>query len=82
MDEEQIREIIEVLEEMCEESSVPRNIRAKFQEMITCLRSSEEMSVKVNKALHDLDEIGDDMNLQPYIRTQIWNIVSMLEKAD
>jgi len=26
-----------------------------------------------------LDEVSDDNNIQPYTRTQIWNIASMLE---
>ena len=28
-----------------------------------------------------IDEISDDVNLQAYTRTQLWNIVSMLEMA-
>ncbi|MBU0461926.1 MAG: UPF0147 family protein, partial [Nanoarchaeota archaeon] len=39
----------------------------------------EELSIRINKALSELDEISDDTNLQAYTRTQIWNIASMLE---
>jgi len=80
-DESQLTEIIEVITELCEDPTVPRNIKSKFQEIVSHLKDSNETSIKVNKALHNLDEIGDDTNLQPYIRTQIWNIVSMLEKV-
>jgi uncharacterized protein len=78
---EQIQGIIEVLEDLCEDSSVPKNVKKKFQEIIDSLKNPNEMMIKVNKTLHDLDEIADDTNLQPYIRTQIWNIASMLEKV-
>lgn len=81
MSEEKLGSIVEVLEELCEEGSVPKNIKAKFLDIVSYLKESDEVSIKVNKALHSLDEIGDDTNLQPYIRTQIWNIVSMLEKV-
>ena len=81
MSEDKLVPIIEVLEELCVEGSVPKNIKAKFIEIISCLKESIETSIRVNKALHSLDEIGDDTNLQPYIRTQIWNIVSMLERV-
>ena len=81
MSHDLIDEIIEVLEELCDDNTVPKNIKAKFQEIVTSLKKGDEVSIKVNKALQDLDEIGDDTNLQPYVRTQIWNISSMLEKV-
>ena len=34
---------------------------------------------KINKALHELEEVAEDTNMQPYTRTQIWNVVSLLE---
>ncbi|MCK5282046.1 MAG: UPF0147 family protein [Nanoarchaeota archaeon] len=78
--EEKLSEIIETIQELCDDATAPKNIKLKFHGIISSLNSSQELSVKVNKALHDLDEISDDTNLQTYIRTQIWNIASMLEK--
>ncbi len=80
MTAEKIDDIIEVLRELCEDNTVPRNVKSRIDEIIKSLQKSGEASMKINKALHDLDEIGDDTNLQPYIRTQIWNISSMLER--
>ena len=81
MSEDKIQEIIEVINELCDDITIPKNIKLKFQEIISYLKAEGETSIKVNKALSNLDEVGDDTNLQPYIRTQIWNIVSMLEKV-
>ncbi len=78
--EEQIQSIIEVLGELQEEGSVPRNVKEKLTATIKALEEKNETSIKVHKALHELEEIADDPNLQTYARTQIWNIVSMLEK--
>src|SRR3989338_8086517 len=39
-----------------------------------------EMPIKVNKALNGLGELSNDVNLQAYTRTQIWDIMSSLEK--
>ena len=36
--------------------------------------------MRVDKVRHALEEISEDSNLQPYTRTQIWNIASTLEK--
>jgi uncharacterized protein len=79
--ETEVKEIIETLNELCEDNTVPRNIKAKIQSIIASLNDSEHRSIKVNKALHELDEINADINLPSYVRTQIWNVVSLLEKA-
>ena len=81
MDEkEQIQGIIEVLKELQEDGSVPRNVKDKLAITIQALEEDNDVSIKVNKALHELEVVADDPNLQTYTRTQIWNIVSMLEK--
>ncbi|MBD3248934.1 hypothetical protein GF336_02710 [Candidatus Woesearchaeota archaeon] len=79
---EQIDPIIEVLEELEEDMSVPRNIKDSLKKTIISLKEETDLSIKINKALHELDEISDDPNLQPYTRTQIWNVVSLLEKIE
>lgn len=78
--EDRIQEIIDVLQELLEDSSVPKNVKNKLQSTVEVLREDAEASIRVNKALNELDEVADDTNLQSYTRTQIWNIVSLLEK--
>ncbi|MFC1742041.1 UPF0147 family protein [Nanoarchaeota archaeon] len=79
--DERVQNIVEALEELAHDSTVPRNIKAKVDEVVTVLKADdgEDVSIKINKALSTLDEISDDTNLQAYTRTQIWNIASMLE---
>ncbi|MEK6917051.1 MAG: UPF0147 family protein [Nanoarchaeota archaeon] len=74
-----LQETIEILQELLEDHTVPKNVRLKIQEIINSLNEKADLSIKVNKALSLLDEISDDNNLQAYTRTQIWNIASMLE---
>ena len=79
----QLKEIIEILEELEEDMTVPRNVKDKIKTTIEILKEkTEDLKISINKALHELDEIADDANLQPYTRTQIWNIVSLLEKIE
>ena len=52
----------------------------KINLTISTLEESNEISIKVNKALHELEEVADDPNLETYTRTQMWNVVSLLEK--
>ena len=76
-----LKDVTEALAELCDDTSVPKNVKAKFQEMMRSLADPAQVSLKIDKALQELDAIGDDSNLQPYVRTQIWNLVSLLEKV-
>ena len=71
---------VEVLEELEQDNTVPRNVKEKIQTTIQSLKEEKDLKMSVNKALHELDEIADDPNLQAFTRTQIWNIVSLLEQ--
>ncbi len=74
------KETIETLQELEEDTHLPKNIKIKIQKIIEMLKEDAEVSIKVNKALNDLDEISNDPNLESYTRAQLWNIVSLLEK--
>ena len=74
-----IQPIIEALNELKNDVAVPKNIKGKIDETINALQQEGEISVKINKALQELEDIAEDTNMQPYTRTQIWNVVSMLE---
>ncbi|MBW3003380.1 UPF0147 family protein [Candidatus Woesearchaeota archaeon] len=75
----ELNDVFEVLAELLDDSTVPKNVKNKVQDIIDALKEDTELSIRINKALHILDEISDDTNLQSYTRTQIWNVVSLLE---
>jgi uncharacterized protein (UPF0147 family) len=72
-------EITKLLDEINEDRTVPRNIRNLITEAKNNLSSKQEIAVKINSAISILDEVSNDSNIPIYTRTQIWNIVSMLE---
>ena len=76
-----LQSVIDALKELGEDTSVPKNIKARIQEIIAILNQKEESSIKVNKSLHLLEEIAEDTNIKSYKRTQLWNVVSLLEKV-
>jgi len=77
--EERIKEIIDVLGELKADSTVPKNVKAKIDTIISALSDKVEAPIRVHRALNELEEISDDNNIQAYTRAQIWNVVSMLE---
>lgn len=79
MEDERLLNIIEALEDLSQDRTVPKNIRAKLGIIATTLKEDSEVSIRIDKALQELDYISDDSNIQAHTRTQVWNLVSMLE---
>jgi uncharacterized protein (UPF0147 family) len=79
---EQVNDIIQALTALKEDEGVPKNVRSKIDTIISDLNDESDLSSKVGKSLHSLDEISEDLNIPAFIRTQIWNISSMLEKLN
>jgi uncharacterized protein len=78
----QCEEVIQALKSLREDEGVPKNVRSKIDFIINELKDESELSMKISKSLHNLDEISEDLNLPSFIRTQIWNVSSMLEKLN
>ncbi len=79
MESDDMSNIIAALQELYDDRTVPKNVRNKLNNIIEILKGPNETSIKINKALDELDDIQSDANLQPYTRTQIFNITSLLE---
>lgn len=78
---EQLKEIAEVLQEVLKDETVPKNVRARIESAIAELQNNEDHNIAIHKALNELDELADNTNIEPYTRSQIWNIVSLLESS-
>ena len=76
---ERFKSIIEALTELQNESGVPRNVKEGICDTISALKDDAEPQIKVHKALNLLEELAEERNLQPYTRTQLFNMVSLLE---
>ena len=81
MAEERVEEIIAVIKEVQEDSTVPKSIKLKMQKMVEILSENTDISIKVNKTLHELEMIDGDNNTDSFVRTQLMNIASMLENV-
>ncbi len=70
-----------LLQQIEEDHSVPKNIRIRVKNAIDVLgaENGKDLAVKADQAIEELDSISDDTNLPPYTRTQIWQILTLLE---
>jgi|TARA_B100001964_G_scaffold197975_1_gene223343 hypothetical protein len=81
MEHKEFESIEPVLAELKDDITVPKNVRMRIEKVIEVLNNNLEISIKVSKALNELEELADDVNLQSYTRSQIWTIISVLEKV-
>ena len=75
-----ILEIIERLDMLREEDNIPRNMREKIRLACEALSvEGEEIPIKVNKTLQELEDVSSDMNTPSEVKTILWSITSELE---
>ena len=75
-----LTQISEMLGTIVNDRTVPKNIRAAVEEAKTVVEGSAAVELKISTAISTIDDIINDSNMPMYTRTQIWNIVSMLEQ--
>ncbi|MCJ2531166.1 MAG: UPF0147 family protein [Candidatus Thermoplasmatota archaeon] len=78
--EERLKQILDVLGQLAEDTSVPRNIRRgalNARELL--LKKENALDVRAASAIFILDELANDPNIPLHGRTLIWNVISQLE---
>ena len=74
--------IIQLIQQIANDRTVPRNIRTKCEESIKILQNDkEDLAIRINTVISSMDEISNDPNIPTYTRIQVWNIVSLLESV-
>lgn len=77
---EELADISVMLDEIANDKSVPRNVRNAVINAKTDLANEKlDIEIRISSAISILDEVANDINLPPYSRTHVWNIVSRLE---
>ncbi len=76
-----ITEVIDMLNQVCEDASSTKNLKTKIDQIISILNAEGDLSLKLNKVSHELDELAANSELDSYCRTQLLGIVSALENV-
>ncbi|MEW5760312.1 MAG: UPF0147 family protein, partial [Candidatus Thermoplasmatota archaeon] len=72
--------VIQILDQLSEDLSVPRNIRRGAKEAKDILMNENEaLDVRTSSVTYMLDELANDPNIPLHGRTIIWSIISQLE---
>lgn len=78
---EVLESVLEILDRIIQDGTVPRNIRRAASEIKeNLLHGKESLAVRAATAISILEEISSDPNLPMHVRTLIWNVSSQLER--
>ncbi len=77
-----IKEVSEMVDNLVNDTTIPKNIRKALSEAKSRLDSNDEKSVKVSAAIYLIESITEDINMPAHARTQIWSIISALEELN
>ncbi len=76
-----LAQVLFAIRELNDDSQTPKHVREKLSSAIKVLSDGSDMKIKLHRALNELENLADDSSVQSYTRTQIFNIVSLLESA-
>ena len=72
--------IEELLERIFSDKGIPRNIKNSIEEAVQQLETETRAEDKIPALVSILDEVSSDINISPTARTEIWNVLSELER--
>ena len=71
---------IQTLNQLATSHSTPKNFKKTISDLIVDLQSDEySISVRAANAISSLDDITQDPNVPSFVRTTLWQAVSVLE---
>lgn len=73
-----MNQIIEALEQLKENPMIIKKVKEKADQIILFLQQASETNI--DKALRELEEL-DSSEIPSYDRTQLWDIISLLESS-
>jgi len=71
---------LQTLNQLATSHSTPKNFKKTISDLIIELQTEEDsLSVRAANAISNLDDITQDPNVPSFVRTALWQAVSVLE---
>jgi len=78
--EENIEQCNNILKQIAEDGSIPRNIRRGAEEIVGALVGQDKaLDLRYAAAISRLDDFANDPNMPLHGRTLVWNAIRLLE---
>lgn len=80
MDDKMLEEVVYLLDELSQDTSVPKNVRKTATDSRGALgKEGDSMDLRCATAVSMLDEIANDPNVPAHGRASLYTIISKLE---
>ncbi len=76
---EKINFIISYVETILEEGNASKQVKEKLNKILNILKSEEDLYIKKDKCIPELEELDSNGNIEAGIRVQLLDIASSLE---
>ena len=78
--QESLNSAMQTLNQLAASHSTPKNFKITINDLIIDLKSEEySISVRAANAISSLDDITQNPNIPSFVRTSLWQAVSVLE---
>ena len=80
VNENDLQEAIEYMDSLSKDTAFPRNVREAISNAkLELEKKSEPFDVRLSSAIYLIDDESNDINVPMHARSELWNLVSMLE---
>ncbi len=77
-----IEELAEMIKELSEDRKIPKNVRKMIADAYDAVMDEGQTEkTRLSTAISLLDEASSDQNIPSFMRTEIWNLVTLLESV-
>jgi len=78
------QEIIDNINYILEDPALQRNIKSKLDQIVQILKTvnKQDLRLKAGKCTDLLGDVCEDVNIQSFVRTQLFQISGMLESME
>jgi uncharacterized protein (UPF0147 family) len=76
----EIEDILFLLEELLEDSTIPRNVKNILSDVKNKVENHSEDIVQLSEAIYSLQDVSEDVNLPLNAKSDIWLLQSKIEK--
>ncbi|HLE06651.1 MAG TPA: UPF0147 family protein [Candidatus Nanoarchaeia archaeon] len=76
--EEVFNEAFELMQELMDDSAVPKTIKIVMKDVITIINDCCDVPIKCDKAIQALT-ITEDPNIDMFTKSRIWSLLSIFE---
>ena len=75
----ELKELLELMQEVATDHQVPRNIRGIVETAIEKVSGKKVKIEDLSTAVYLMDDISKDLNIPDHTRTDVWEIISAME---